>query len=212
VMLAFLIAQPSLPDAAHYGGAFIVTVIVAGFGFIVSMALWRDPTLKVVGRVERALPLNLGSRLHLVDSIRHFAEGTDSLREPRVWVSVLAWTAVTWTCALASTMAGMLALDVHLPFEAVVLVVVATSTLQAVPSSPGYVGVYQFAVTEALAFFGVDRNTGLGIAILTWGFSYGSLVIVGLIALWTGGYTFGDLLKGTRVQPAVSAASASAEV
>jgi hypothetical protein len=52
----------------------------------------------------------------------------------------------------------------------------------------------------------------LGIALITHAFSYGSLVVVGLLALWTGGYTFGDLLKGTRAQPAIGATTASAEL
>jgi hypothetical protein len=67
-----------------------------------------------------------------------------------------------------------------------------------VPSSPGYVGVYHAAATLALTAFGVDPSTALGIALITHAFSYGSLVIVGMIALWTGGYTFGDILKGVR--------------
>jgi hypothetical protein len=55
----------------------------------------------------------------------------------------------------------------------------------------------------------VDATTALGIALITHAFSYGSLVVVGLIALWTGGYTFGDLLTS---RPAVAAATVSADV
>jgi hypothetical protein len=72
--------------------------------------------------------------------------------------------------------------------------------------------VYHAASVLALTTFGLDTATALGIALITHALSYGSLVIVGLIALWTGGYTFGDLLKGTRSQPVVSAAAASAEL
>jgi hypothetical protein len=43
--------------------------------------------------------------------------------------------------------------------------------------------------------------------VITHAFSYGSLVIVGLIALWTGGYTFGDVLSGVnRRSPTVALA------
>jgi uncharacterized membrane protein YbhN (UPF0104 family) len=77
-----------------------------------------------------------------------------------------------------------------------VFLTVLTSTGQAVPSSPGYVGVYHAAAALALTAFGVDPATALGVAVVTHAFSYGSLVIVGLIALWTGGYTFGDVLAG----------------
>jgi uncharacterized membrane protein YbhN (UPF0104 family) len=95
---------------------------------------------------------------------------------------------------------------------AILFVVVLTSTGQAVPSSPGYVGVYHAASVLALTAFGVDTATALGIALITHALSYGSLVVVGLVALWTGGYTFDDLLKGTRSQPVVGAATARAEL
>ena len=155
--------------------------------------------------------MSVGRRVRLQDAAGHFAEGTDSLREPRLWALLLAWTAITWLFSFGSTLAGALALDVQPGIPALLFVVVLTSTGQAVPSSPGYVGVYHAAATLALTAFGVDAATALGVALITHAFSYGSLVVAGLLALWTGGYTFGDLLKGTRSRAAVSTAAVSAE-
>lgn len=212
VMLALLVAlAPSLPPAAQVAGVSISLVILLGFGFVVALAMWRTPTLRLVGLVERLVPFGLGKRFRLQEAAQHFAEGTDSLREPRLWLLLLAWTAVTWLCSLGSTLAGGLALGVPLGLPALLFVLVLTSTGQAVPSSPGYVGVYHAAATLALTFFGVDAPTALGIALITHAFTYGSLVVVGLIALWTGGYTFGDVLRGVR-PAAVASARASAEL
>lgn len=211
VMLAILVALAPLPAAAQVAGVSIATVILAGFGFVVALAIWREPTLGVLGLIEKWLPLELGKRLQLRATAQHFAEGTDSLRVPRLWLVLLGWTAVTWVFSIGSTIGGTLALGVQPGLAALLFVVVLTSTGQAVPSSPGYVGVYHAAATLALTAFGVDAATALGIALITHAFSYGSLVVVGLIALWTGGYTFGDLLKGVRARPAVSPATASAD-
>jgi len=52
----------------------------------------------------------------------------------------------------------------------------------------------------ALTAFGIDPTKALAIALITHAFSYGTLVLAGLIALWTGGYTFGDVLSGVRGQ------------
>jgi uncharacterized protein (TIRG00374 family) len=206
VMLALLVALTPLPAAAQVAGVSITSVILIGFGFVVALAVWRAPTLRLVGMVERRLPFGLGKRLPLEHAARHFAEGTDSLRVPRLWVLLLGWTAVTWLFAIGTTLAGTLALGVQPGIAALLFVVVLTSTGQAVPSSPGYVGVYHAAATVALTAFGVDTATAVGIALITHAFSYGPLVVVGLIALWTGGYTFGDVLKGIRSPSAVSTA------
>ena len=211
VMLALLLALAPLPPAAQVAGASIATVILIGFGFVVALAIWRTPTLKLVGMIERLIPFGLGKRLHLEESALHFAEGTDSLRVPRLWLPLLGWTGLIWALAVGSTYGGALALAVEPGLAALLFVVVLTSTGQAVPSSPGYVGVYHAAATLALTAFGVDPATAVGVALVTHAFSYGSLVVVGLVALWTGGYTFDDVLKGVRARSSVSTATVSAE-
>jgi uncharacterized membrane protein YbhN (UPF0104 family) len=115
-----------------------------------------------------------------------------------LWVPLLGWTTVTWLFSLATAWAGCLALGVEPGLAALLFLIVLTSSGQAVPSSPGYVGVYHYLATLALTTFGVEPATAIGIAVITHAFSYGPLVIVGLIALWTGGYSFGDVLAGFR--------------
>jgi len=197
VMLALLVAvTPSLPEGAQVAGKAIATVILIGFGFVVALAVWRRPTLNVVSFVERHVPFGLGRRLRFEHAATQFAEGTDSLRELRLWIPLLAWTTITWAFSIGSGWAGTLALGLQPGLAALVFLIVLTSTGQAVPSSPGYVGVYHAAAVFALTQFGVDPTTALGVAVLTHALSYGSLVVVGLIALWTGGYTVRDVLAG----------------
>jgi len=212
VILGLLVVITPLPASARVAGVSIASVILIGFAFIVMLAIWREPTLALVGLVERYLPFGIGARFNLQAAVRHFAEGTDALRDPRLWLLLLGWTLVTWLCSLGSTVAGTLALGIQPGLPALLFLIVLTSTGQAVPSSPGYVGVYHAAAVLALTAFGVDAATALGIALITHAFSYGSLVIVGLIALWTGGYTFGDVLKGVRSRSNVAAAPVSVEI
>jgi uncharacterized protein (TIRG00374 family) len=197
VMLVVLIALDPRTEV-RVGGGFIAAMILLGFGFVVTLAVWRAPTLRFVKLVEAHLPLGLGRRLGLEQAASHFAEGTDSLRTPGLWVPLLGWTAVTWACSLVTAWAGCLALGVEPGLAALLFLIVLTSSSQAVPSSPGYIGVYHYFAKTALTTFGVDATKALGIAIITWVFSYGPLVVAGVIALWTGGYTFGDVLAGFR--------------
>ena len=187
-------ARARCPPRRRRRASSIASVILVGFGFVVALAIWRAPTLRLVWLVESRLPFGWASRLRLEQAARQFAEGTDSLRSAALWVLLLVWTAITWLCSLVSGWAGALALGVQPGLPALLFLIVLTSTGQAVPSSPGYVGVYHAAATFALHAFGVDAADGLAIAVVTHAFSYGSLVIAGLIALWTGGYTFADVL------------------
>jgi uncharacterized protein (TIRG00374 family) len=200
VMLAVLVALTPSRAEVRVGGGSIAAVILLGFGFVVALAIWRAPTLRLVRLIESRLPFGLGRRLRLEHATAQFAEGTDSLRSAQLWVPLLGWTAVTWAFSLATAWAGCLALGIEPGVPALLFLIVLTSSGQAVPSSPGYVGVYHYLASLALTTFGVDATTAFGIAIVTHAFSYGPLVVVGLIALWTGGYTFGDVLSGVRGQ------------
>lgn len=198
VMLMALVVLTPVPGAAMLAGVSIATTILVGFGFVVGLAIWRGPTLAVVAALERRLPFGVGRRLRLEHVVRQFAVGTDSLREARLWVPLLAWTAVTWVFSIASIWAGTTAVGLAPGLAALVFVTVLTSTGQAVPSSPGYVGVYHATATLALTAYGVDAAQALGAAVITHAFSYGLLVVAGLISLWTGGYALSDLAAGVR--------------
>jgi hypothetical protein len=212
VLLAVLVVITPLPGAAQVAAVSITSVILLGFGFVVALAIWRRPTLMFVGMVEKLIPFGVGPRMHLQDAAGQFAEGTDSLQVPSLWVGLLGWTAVTWVFSIGSAWAGTLALGIQPGLAAILFLIVLTSTGQAVPSSPGYVGVYHAASVLALTAFGLDPATALGIALITHAFSYGTLVIAGMIALWTGGYSFDDMLKGTQSQTTVSPVTVPAEL
>jgi glycosyltransferase 2 family protein len=202
VMLVLLVLLvPTLPAEARVAGISIASVILVGFGFVVALAVFRQSTLALIKVIEGRVPFGLGVRFRLEHGARQFAAGTDSLRLPGLWVAMVGWTVITWLFALATGWAGAAALGLNPGLAALVFALVVASTGQAVPSSPGYVGVYHFAVTEAFKSFGMDAASALAVAVLTHAFTYGSLVVVGLIALWTGGYSFSSLVGAGGWQP-----------
>jgi uncharacterized protein (TIRG00374 family) len=194
VLLVMLLAlAPDLPIQARLAGNLIVLVILVGFGSVVALAVWRERVLRLLNALDRYLP-----RIRLEPIARQFAEGTDSLRCARLWLPMLGWTCVTWAFSVAGGWAGTAALDLRPGAAAVIFLSVLPSAGQAVPSSPGYVGVYHAAAVVALTTFGIDPVSAFGTAVLIHAFSYGILVVLGLVALWVDGYSVGDLLASVR--------------
>jgi uncharacterized membrane protein YbhN (UPF0104 family) len=100
---------------------------------------------------------------------------------------------------------GFQAIGISLSLPALLFLLILTSTGQAVPSSPGYVGVYHGAAVIALTAFGVAEDSALAGAVLLHAVTYGTMVLAGLIALWVDGYQPQDLLVGLnpgRANPA----------
>jgi uncharacterized protein (TIRG00374 family) len=198
LLVALLATAPDLPVEARLAGQLIVVVILAGFGCVVGLAMWREPTLAVLRFADRHLPFGLAERPRLEPAARQFAEGTDSLRQPRLWIPLLSWTAIVWVFSVLASWGGTAALDLRPSLAALIFLSVLPAAGQAVPSSPGYVGVYHAAAVVALTSFGIDQVSAFGTAVLIHAFSYGILVVLGVAALWIDGYSVADLLVGVR--------------
>lgn len=208
VILAALLLTTPLPPEALVAVRFVAAAILGGFGVVVALALWREPTLRLFGRVDARLPVAVTRRLSLRRAATQFASGTDCLRSPRLWVAILGWTALAWVLALVTVWLGGQALGIPLGLAQVAFLVAVTSTGQAVPSSPGYVGVYHAAAVLALTALGIDTTSALAIAVVTHAFTYGTLVVTGLAALWLGGYGLNDMVAVTRQRQKAASATA----
>jgi len=62
-----------------------------------------------------------------------------------------------------------------------------------VPSSPGYVGVFEYLTVVALSLFGVGKDRALSYALVLHAFGYLSLAVPGVFGLWMEGYSYARL-------------------
>ena len=107
-------------------------------------------------RAHRGLP-----RRFLRDTLEGLSDPLSAERG-LVWfgMSVAAWG--TW--ALAAILVGR-AVGVELTLVDAIFVTAALNLGVAIPSSPGFVGTYQWLGVSALALFGIGREAGLAFAI-----------------------------------------------
>lgn len=73
-----------------------------------------------------------------------------------------------------------MALHLSLPIEAPLLLWVFLAASSALPSAPGYVGVYQVAAIFALSFYGVKASPAVAVALVL---QAATLVVAILMAL-----------------------------
>lgn len=210
VMLVLLLATTPLPLLAWAAATTISTVILVGFGVAVGIAVWREPVLALARAIQERLPVRLERRLPLASLVQQFATGLDSLRVGRLWWPMLGWTAAAWGLSIVSVWAAGRSLSVPLTLAQMAFMLVVTSTGQAVPSSPGYIGVYDAAAVLALTALGVEPAAALAVAVVTHVVSWASMLLIGLAAGWLGGYDAESFWRAVRMpaQPAGQVAEA----
>lgn len=104
------------------------------------------------------------------------------------FMRMVGWVFCSWVLLLISNWMGMLAFQFS-PAESIrmAFAVFATSNIILfIPSSPGGLGVFEYAVVLALHFFGVPEPAAVPVALMLHLVQYASLLPLGTIAYLTG--------------------------
>lgn len=145
------------------------SLILAVVGFAGAIAMLSSRLRALAVTILRKMPL-VPHRLtdkaaHLIEN---FALGFDSLRSPWLVLQIVFHTAAIWLVTAASIWAmGFGFPGMTMTFFHAMVFLVVTAILVALPSAPGYWGVYEIGGQAALVMIGLASNdsTGLSIAL-----------------------------------------------
>ncbi len=116
--------------------------------------------------------------------LRQFNGGLRALNHaPRVLQFILL-TALVWLLDAGGNIFLAYILNLRLTLSQSFVLLAALGLSSAIPSTPGYVGVYQFAAVTALAPFGVSQADALAFIVVSQIFGYLVVGAWGAIALW----------------------------
>ena len=140
-------------------------------GGVLAIALL--PLLGSVGTtvIERA-PLPRGLRPKLIATMEHALRGMRAFHDFRRLSGFLALTVVIWCLDAAGTAIVAAALGLTMPMSAAFLLIAGLGLGSALPSTPGYVGIYQFVAVSVLAPFGFSRADAIAFILVAQAVSY----------------------------------------
>lgn len=145
----------------------IALAAVVVVGLAASWGLSRHPERFIAFGRWASRPL--GERWAPVVGARweEFVRGFAALGSPRRLIAVLGWTLAYWLMQSLSVAMWILAFGFNLPWYAAVAVLVVTVLGTAIPSSPGYVGTYDYFSVRALSLFGIGGETAVSFALVS---------------------------------------------
>ncbi len=181
VILGLVMELPDWARAAAVASAVGLGVVAVG---LVVTLLARGWTLRVATSLEvRAPPLK---RIGVAALLESFLDGLRFARDPRLMTSVLIWSVAMWLGSGVTVWLGLAAVGVVTPPSVALFVLAVTNLGMAVPSAPGYVGVFHSAVVVSLAPFGVDATAATAAAIVLHATIFGVFIAGGLYFLARG--------------------------
>lgn len=136
-----------------------------------------------------------GRGLKLLDAFFH---GLSVLRNPVDALLALVLSILAWLCE-----AGMYAVlargfNIDLPFSVFILATAVANLVTIVPSTPGYIGVFDAPVRYILTLFGEDASVAASYTLLLHAALILPVVLLGLVFTWRLGLSLGQLQKQSQ--------------
>ena len=169
------IAGQSLGDLAQ-GSIVLVVILLAA---LYALAFFPAQIVRVFEIFARRISPALEARGKSV--LTRFSEGLSVLRHPGRFVAVLAWTVAHWLLNALGFWLGFKAVGVSLPFSAALFLQTLIAIGVALPSAPGFFGVFEKFATVGLGIYGVSATQATSWAI---GFHILSFIPITLIGMW----------------------------
>jgi uncharacterized protein (TIRG00374 family) len=190
----FLPLQDSVRTLLFGGSVLFAGVIVV----LVAVARLRDRFDHLLHRLMGRLPDRWSSRgLKLADSFFH---GLSVLQNPGDAFLAFGFSIVAWLFEAAMYAVLALGFNIALSFPVYVLATAVANLVTIVPSTPGYVGVFDVPVKTILGLFGVDPNTATSYTLLLHATLIVPVVLLGLFFTWRLGLSVGQLQKRSQTE------------
>ncbi|MBN1137559.1 MAG: flippase-like domain-containing protein [Anaerolineae bacterium] len=147
--------------------------------------------LRFLGRLMARLPWV--DRAGLSEFAGSLIDGLSGIATLRLGPLLLIESAVIWLVIAGFYWLVLLAFDPGQPFVAAVAVTCVTALGMTIPSSPGFIGVFEFLARETLVLFGMAPGPALSYALVAHAVTYASLTVLGLAGLAQQNVTYSQL-------------------
>lgn len=196
VLLTFAVITPFLPHvpdeavkAAYALGIMALTLVA----FLACSSLFPSFIRATVARAASFLPEKL-ERL-VVSFVRDLVDGAAVVKTPKRLFMIIGLTTIVWATAYLQFFAILLMFpgEPSLLLSAVVGVFVALAI--AVPSAPGFIGVFQIGCIGACALFHYPLEVSQAFSLVAHAISYLSTMLIGGWLLVVHGLSLGQLRR-----------------
>jgi uncharacterized protein (TIRG00374 family) len=127
------------------------------------------------------------------DMLRRFADGLSVLRTPGHFVAVFGWTLLHWLLQPVAFWLAFLAVGIRVPWAATLIVQGIIVILVALPSAPGFFGVFEGGATIALNLYGVATSEAATWALIFHVASFIPITLIGAYYAVRLGVSMGDI-------------------
>lgn len=186
LLLLVVVLLPGFPSGALVVGKPVDRILVAGAGLALAAVVGLTVVAMNPHRMVRVWDATLGRVAPLLatrgrDFLLSFSAGLGVLRDARRSAIVLAWALAQWLVNGASFWIAFKAVGLEASFAAAIFLQSLLAFAVAVPSAPGFFGLFEAATKVALGVYGIDDTIAVSYAL---GYHLLSFIPITLLGFW----------------------------
>jgi uncharacterized protein (TIRG00374 family) len=170
------------PKPQWMAGLSRTMAIVAGAGGLAIILL--PHTGGLVEKILVRVPLPHAIRKFLLHMAEQVMLGLRAFHHWGRFAAFVLLTVVIWISDACGVILGAHALGIKIPFDVAMLLLTGLGLGSALPSTPGYVGIYQFVAVTVLTPFGISRDAALAYILVSQALGYVVVLTFGLPGLY----------------------------
>jgi glycosyltransferase 2 family protein len=173
---------------------------VGGIGLVGLAVLFISPYLdNQIHWIVSHLPVPPAWQKRVLGLVNQFLLGARAFIHPGRALGFFLLTAIVWSVDGFGGTVLARALHLSLSFPQALIYLIALGLSSAIPSSPGYIGVYQLVAVTILPLFGINQSQALALILAQQILTLLLTLLFGLIGLWqlTGSLRFPIIAQST---------------
>jgi uncharacterized protein (TIRG00374 family) len=199
--------DPAFPSGATIHGQSMVQIARGGILFVIVVLIGLYAVVFFPARlisIYELLARRIAPRLEARgrDALVAFAGGLGVLRSPRRFAAVYLWALAHWLLHALGLWLAFRAVGITAPFSAALFLQGLLGFAVAIPSSPGFFGVFEGAARVGLGVYGVPATLAVSWAIGYHVLSFIPITLIGLYYFARLGLHFRDMRSAATDAPA----------
>lgn len=185
VLLAVVLLFYPLPVWLGRAGSILAIVSLVALAFMTLLNVVGERVVSGFVGILKFLPKTILDRIEAVG--RDFLKGVSGLRNRRRALQFIGCSALIWLTEIAITFLIVQAFHLNVSVGGSLFVMLAVALGTMIPSSPGYIGTYEFFATNALALLGITGGGALSFALVLHAVTFlGESLLGGVCLVLTG--------------------------
>jgi len=193
VLLWFLLLRAQGPEWLRRSGTILLVLNVLLMALLYYMHRYRRTFLLILAKLVRPFPARLRERA--TNWVVAFIDGLDVVRSPRIIIPMVVTSIGVWGTAGVGIYLCLIAMGIHLPVIASVVLLVLIPLGTMVPSAPAYLGPVQYACILGLGIYGVGKSEALAYSLVFHAHHFFPVTSAGLYYAWRSHITVSDATR-----------------